>query len=257
MAPLVRVALVREPSPVPYRLQASTAGIAQLAHEAIGTADREHILVYLLDAHHRILGVHTAAIGTMTEAQVDVGGIFRVAILAAANALIVAHNHPSGHPVLSGPDRELFDRVQQAGLLFGIKVLDMVVVTPDRGSWGSLAADREHLKQAERDREREGWDEQRLARRERANRSPEEREAFAAALAEGKADPGDFASMMGGGVTLRRLAERLYMATGLLPDPARQALGLRTGASYAVAARRLLREWKASGAGIGARSTGS
>jgi len=244
MAPLVRVALIREPSRVPYRLQASAAGIAQLAHEAIGTADREHMLVYLLDAHYRILGVHTAAIGTMTEAQVDVGGIFRAAILAAANALILAHNHPSGDPVLSGPDRELFDRVQQAGLLLGIEVLDMVAVTPSRGSWGSLAADRKHLKQAERDREREGWDQQRLARRERANRTPEEREAFAAAVAEGIAGPGDFVELAGGSVTLRRLAERLYAATAVLPDPAREVLALRPGATYAVAARRLLREWK-------------
>lgn len=244
MAPLVRVVLVREPSPVPYRLQASTAGIAQLAHEAIGTADREHMLVYLLDAHHRILGVHTAAIGTMTEAQVDVAGIFRVAILAAANALILAHNHPSGDPVLSGPDRELFDRVQQAGLLFGIKVLDMLVVTPDRGSWGSLAADREHLKQAERDREREGWDQQRLARRERANRSPEEREAFVAAILEARG-PGDQVDVAGeAAVSFRELARRLWSGTAELPAGAGAALRLRRGASYATAARLLVGEWR-------------
>jgi len=58
--------------------------------------------------------------------------------------------------------------------------------------------------------------------------------------------PGEFVELPEGAVTLRRLAARFYGARGPLQDPARRAVALRTGATYAVAARFLLRQWKAS-----------
>ena len=54
--------------------------------------------------------------------------VFRPAILHNAVGLIVAHNHPSGDPTPSGGDRELTERLGQAGRLLCVAVLDHIVV---------------------------------------------------------------------------------------------------------------------------------
>ena len=43
-------------------------------------------------------------------------------------AALVSHNHPSGEPTPSEPDRELTYRMAQVGNLLGIPLLDHVVV---------------------------------------------------------------------------------------------------------------------------------
>jgi hypothetical protein len=242
----VRVQLVSEPTPATDRWLAIGENVAGVAWQLIGRADREHLVAFFVDSQLRTVASHLVGIGTATESLCDVAGLFRAALLASAHGIILVHNHPAGSSSFSQPDRALWEQIRQAGALLGIKVHDFIIVTPDPTTWCSIKGESEAGLQAERDREREEWRQKRLARRERANRTVEERLAFAVAVAEGKAGPGDLVEFPEGSVTLRRLAKRLYAATAALPDPARQVLGLRTGATYAVAARRLLREWKAS-----------
>ncbi len=47
------------------------------------------------------------------------------------------HNHPSGDPTPSTEDREITERLADAGLLLGVPVLDHVVIA-ERG-WASLS----------------------------------------------------------------------------------------------------------------------
>ena len=53
---------------------------------------------------------------------------FKVAILANAAAIVLAHNHPSGSPEPSQEDRTLTKRLVEAGKLLGIEVLDHIIV---------------------------------------------------------------------------------------------------------------------------------
>jgi DNA repair protein RadC len=53
--------------------------------------------------------------------------VFKPAILANAAAVILAHNHPSGDPTPSIEDRLVTERLQRAGDVLGIKVLDSLV----------------------------------------------------------------------------------------------------------------------------------
>ena len=46
--------------------------------------------------------------------------------------MIVAHNHPSGDPTPSREDREITQRLAQAGALLGVSLLDSVVFTRKR-----------------------------------------------------------------------------------------------------------------------------
>ena len=62
---------------------------------------------------------------------------FKFAILAGAASIALAHNHPSGDPTPSKEDIDLTRRMEEAGRLVGIEVVDHVIVTLD-GAWISL-----------------------------------------------------------------------------------------------------------------------
>ena len=53
------------------------------------------------------------------------------AIAVSAASLILAHNHPSGDPTPSEEDMAITRRVQEAGRILGIWLLDHVVVAGD------------------------------------------------------------------------------------------------------------------------------
>jgi DNA repair protein RadC len=70
--------------------------------------------------------------GTLTASLVHPREVFRPALRESAAALVLVHNHPSGDPTPSREDREITERLMQAGEILGIPVLDHVVVA-ERG----------------------------------------------------------------------------------------------------------------------------
>lgn len=131
------VRLVRE-GRVPYAGGAvrGPAQATQAVRALLEDRDRETVAVLLLDAKHRPLGVSIVAQGTLTGCQVHPREVFKAAVLANAQALILAHNHPSGDCRPSREDEALFARLRQAGQLLGIEVLDHLVIGAD-GAWTS------------------------------------------------------------------------------------------------------------------------
>lgn len=63
---------------------------------------------------------------------VDPGEVFRVAVASRADAVVVAHNHPSGTAEPSAEDRSLTARLVRGGQLLGVPVLDHIIVAGDR-----------------------------------------------------------------------------------------------------------------------------
>ena len=61
--------------------------------------------------------------GTMADPK----DVFRQAVREGATGLILCHNHPSGDPSPSPEDIEVTQRLQQAGEVLGIRVLDHVI----------------------------------------------------------------------------------------------------------------------------------
>ena len=59
---------------------------------------------------------------------VELGEVFREAFKHNADAIIVAHNHPSGDPTPSKADLQLTATLQSAAQLLGIKFLDHLVL---------------------------------------------------------------------------------------------------------------------------------
>jgi DNA repair protein RadC len=55
--------------------------------------------------------------------------VFKGAILSNAVSLIFLHNHPSGDPTPSEEDIGITERLNKAGNILGIKVLDHIIIS--------------------------------------------------------------------------------------------------------------------------------
>jgi DNA repair protein RadC len=89
---------------------------------------QEHFVCLFLDARRCLLAKQTLSLGSMTAAVVQPREVFRAALKHGAVNLIAVHNHPSGDPKPSAADTKLTCRLQQAGELLGIKLLDHIIV---------------------------------------------------------------------------------------------------------------------------------
>jgi DNA repair protein RadC len=95
----------------------------------------ERFACLILDTKHRPIAWLPVSSGTQDAALVHPRDVYR-AILAGpvtsqAAGLILTHNHPSGDPTPSGDDRQLTDRMQKAGALLGVDVIDHIITTAD------------------------------------------------------------------------------------------------------------------------------
>ena len=90
--------------------------------------DRENLGVLLLNTRRRIKGHQLVTIGTQDTLLVHSREIFRLAIVTAANGIIVAHNHPSGDATPSEADIKVTRDLIRAGQLLRIELLDHVII---------------------------------------------------------------------------------------------------------------------------------
>lgn len=130
--PHVRVALVRDGSrPSPERTVNRPADAATIARAFLDGYDREAFLLLCLNTKHRVIAAHVVSIGTLDMSPVHPREVFKAAILANAQAIIVSHNHPSGDPTPSTADKDITRALVDAGRLLKIPVLDHVILGDD------------------------------------------------------------------------------------------------------------------------------
>ena len=103
----------------------------QLMWSRLSTRDQEELHVLGLDVRHRIIVEFTAAIGTVSEVQIDPRDVYRPLLHENAAAAIVVHNHPSGAPSPSESDASLTRQLVAAGEVIGVKLLDHIIVARD------------------------------------------------------------------------------------------------------------------------------
>ena len=90
---------------------------------------QEYFVCLTLDGANRLIAKRVITIGTLTASLVHPREVFADAITDRAASIIVAHNHPSGNLQASDADRAVTERLQEAGELLGIKLLDHMIVT--------------------------------------------------------------------------------------------------------------------------------
>jgi DNA repair protein RadC len=81
-----------------------------------------------LNAKNRIVKKELAAMGAVDHCAIIPGIALRGAVASGAASIVTVHNHPSGDPLPSVEDRQLWQTMKQACTLLGIRLLDNIVI---------------------------------------------------------------------------------------------------------------------------------
>lgn len=86
------------------------------------------LVVLILNTCPRIKGHYLVSIGTLDTILCRPREIFRLAVMASAAAIVIAHNHPSGDASRSEADIKITRDLIRAGQLLKIEVLDHIIL---------------------------------------------------------------------------------------------------------------------------------
>ena len=92
----------------------------------------EQFGIVMLDTKHRVIRTKIVSIGSLDTTVVHPREVFREAASAAAAAIVLFHNHPSGDPTPSTDDLVLTTRMVNAGDIMGIEVVDHLILADQR-----------------------------------------------------------------------------------------------------------------------------
>lgn len=90
---------------------------------------QEQFVVLYLNRANRVIGSYQLSKGGITGTIADIRLILSVALKTLATGLILAHNHPTGNLKPSEADRQITERVKQAGKLMDIDLLDHIILS--------------------------------------------------------------------------------------------------------------------------------
>ena len=88
----------------------------------------ECLVVIIVNCRRRVKGHYLVSLGIQDSVMVHPREVFRLAICANANALVLTHNHPSGDPTPSEADIRVTRDMIRAGQLLKIEILDHVII---------------------------------------------------------------------------------------------------------------------------------
>ena len=88
---------------------------------------KEYFLALLLDTRGQLIKISEISIDSLDSSIVHPREVFQEAISASAASVVFVHNHPSGNPEPSEDDIKLTERLNQAGEIMGIDVLDHII----------------------------------------------------------------------------------------------------------------------------------
>lgn len=89
---------------------------------------QERLGAAFLDSHHRILKQREVYIGTLNRALVSTRDVVRYALEVNAAAIVLYHNHPSGHTRPSEDDVNFTRRIQDSLRLFDLELVDHLII---------------------------------------------------------------------------------------------------------------------------------
>jgi DNA repair protein RadC len=102
--------------------------VCELVGAEMRMLHKESLRVILLDTKYHLLRIEEVSLGSVNESIAHPREVFRPAIISAAYAVIVVHNHPSGDPSASQSDHSLTRRLSEAAELLQIRLLDHIII---------------------------------------------------------------------------------------------------------------------------------
>lgn len=97
-------------------------------HPRLSGMKKEVFSCALLDVKNRLIQEARVSEGTLTSSLIHPREAFLQAVRESAASVIFVHNHPSGDPTPSRDDILITERLENAGEMIGIKVLDHIII---------------------------------------------------------------------------------------------------------------------------------
>lgn len=91
--------------------------------------DKEHFWAIGLSTRNIIKYLELVSLGTLNANLVHPREVFRLAIMKGVASIVIAHNHPSEDPEPSADDLAITRRLEDAGKILGIEILDHIIIT--------------------------------------------------------------------------------------------------------------------------------
>ena len=88
----------------------------------------EYVYMGAFNNRMKLLGKFEVSHGLCDASLLDARGVYMRALQIGASNIVVIHNHPSGIPLPSRDDFNVFRRIRDAGELLGIPLVDFIVI---------------------------------------------------------------------------------------------------------------------------------
>lgn len=115
----------RKVRPAGFKIRNPTDLVPLIRHYA--DRKQEHFICASLNGANELIATRVIAIGLVNQALIHPREVFADAITDRASAIIVAHNHPSGNVRPSQADINLTMKLEAAGQLLGIPLMDHLI----------------------------------------------------------------------------------------------------------------------------------
>ena len=106
--------------------------VAQYFMEEMRHQETEKVICVMLDSRMQQIASPEISSGTANMSLVSPREILQKALSYHALHLILIHNHPGGNPAPSKCDKEITERICQAGEMLGINLLDHIIIGDHR-----------------------------------------------------------------------------------------------------------------------------
>ena len=126
--PQVELSMVREVKISGQKYNSSEEVARSEFAENLLKSDREKFICMHLNVKNQIISFEIVSTGSLTSSIVHPREVYKGAILSNSASVIFIHNHPSGDPEPSIDDMEITKRLEKAGEILGINVLDHIIV---------------------------------------------------------------------------------------------------------------------------------
>lgn len=90
--------------------------------------EEEHVYLLLLDIKNCIIKKITLSTGSIMSSILEPREVFLHALRHNATGIMLIHNHPSGDPTPSRQDISITNKINEAGRLIGISLIDHIVI---------------------------------------------------------------------------------------------------------------------------------
>lgn len=98
----------------------------------LANAHREKLFCLYLDARHQLLKKQLICMGSLNQMVIEPRDVFADALKIPCLGIILVHNHPSGNPEPSEDDLNFTKKIQKAGELLGIQLIDHLIIAQNQ-----------------------------------------------------------------------------------------------------------------------------